>query len=275
MRKIGYHTSVTKGWVRAMEEVKNIGGGSFQFFTRNPRGSRAKAVDHEDLAEFQKLRGDFGPVIAHGAYTMNLASSKEEVRERSVDLIGDDMERLAAFPEDTVYVFHPGSHTGDGVEKGIERIIRGLDAVKEKIPHGKICLETMSGKGSEVGSRLEELQAIIEGVGDDNLGILLDTCHMFSAGYDLSNPEEVLNRIEDTVGLHKVHGLHLNDSMMPFGAKKDRHAPIGGGEIGLDVIANFIGEDVFKDLPMALETPGGVENYEREIETLQSALSSR
>lgn len=275
MRKIGYHTSVTKGWVRAMEEVKNISGDSFQFFTRNPRGSRAKAVDHEDLAEFQKLRDDFGPVIAHGAYTMNLASSKEEVREKSIALIGDDMERLAAFPEDTVYVFHPGSHTGDGVEKGIERIIRGLDAVKEKFPHGKICLETMSGKGSEVGSRLEELQAIIEGVGDDNLGILLDTCHMFSAGYDISNPEEVLSRIEDTVGLRRVHGLHLNDSMMPFGAKKDRHAPIGGGEIGLDVIANFIGEDVFKDLPMALETPGGVENYEREIAALQSALSSR
>lgn len=275
MLRIGYHTSVTKGWVFAMEEVKRFGGNSFQFFTRNPRGSRAKAVDHKDLAEFQKLRGDFGPVIAHGAYTMNLASSKEEVRERSIALIGDDMERLAAFPEDTVYVFHPGSHTGDGIEKGIERIVRGLDIVREKFPHGKICLETMSGKGSEVGSKLEELQAIIEGVGDENLGILLDTCHMFSAGYDLSNPEEVLNQIEDTVGLHRVHGLHLNDSMTPFGAKKDRHAPIGDGEIGLDIIVNFIGQDTFKDLPIALETTGEGADHEREIAALQSALSSR
>lgn len=275
MRKIGYHTSVTKGWVQAMEEVKSFGATTFQFFTRNPRGSKAKELDYEDLASFQKYRGDFGPVIAHGAYTMNPASSKEEVREKSIALLADDMERLAAFPEDTVYVFHPGSHTGDGVEKGIERIVRGLSAVKEKFPHGRICLETMSGKSSEVGSRLEELQAIIEGVGDDNLGILLDTCHMFSAGYDLSKPGDVLNQIEDTVGLHRVHGLHLNDSLMPFGAKKDRHAPIGGGEIGLDSIVNFIGQSIFKDLPMALETPGEGADHEKEIEALQSALSSR
>ncbi|MDD7363486.1 MAG: deoxyribonuclease IV [Peptoniphilus sp.] len=274
MRKIGYHTSVSKGFVAAMGEVSAYGANTFQFFTRNPRGSRAKALDEEDLEAFCAARESFGPLFAHGAYTMNLASSKENVREKSVALIRDDMARLARYPEDTIYVFHPGAHTGDGIATGIDRIISGLDRVKEDFPDRAICLETMSGKGSEVGSRLEELSAIIDALGDEKLGVVLDTCHLFSAGYDLTRPDDVASAIEETVGLKRVRGIHVNDSLTPFAAKKDRHAPLGAGEIGLLTIGDFVGYRAFRGLPLALETPGEGDDHKKEIAALYAHLQS-
>ena len=270
MLKIGYHTSTTAGFVKAMEEVKSYGAETFQFFTRNPRGSKARALDIADMEKFIREKKDFGPVVAHAAYTMNLASSREDVRKKSFETFTSDMELLAKYPEDTVYVFHPGSHTKDGAEVGIQRIIRAMDKAKELFPRRAICLETMSGKGTEIGRRLEEIAEIIDALASEDVGVVLDTCHLFSAGYDLSDPEAFFETFDELIGLEKIKAVHVNDSLAPFGAKKDRHAPVGAGEIGLDVIGQFLYPDPVKRLPMILETPGDGADHEKEIQRLKA-----
>ena len=270
MLTLGYHTSTTAGFVKTMNEVKKYGANTFQFFTRNPRGSKARELDRADMDAFIREKKDFGPVVAHAAYTMNLASSREDVREKSYDIFASDMVLLAQYPEDTVYVFHPGSHTKDGAEVGVERIIRAMDKAKALFPHRAICLETMSGKGTEIGGRLEEIAAIIDAVAAEDVGVVLDTCHLFSAGYDLANPEAFFSTFDEWIGLEKIKAVHVNDSLTPFGAKKDRHAPVGAGEIGLDVLGRFLCASPLKGLPMILETPGEPEDHEKEIQRLNA-----
>ena len=270
MLTLGYHTSTTAGFVRAMNEVKKYGANTFQFFTRNPRGSKARALDRTDMDAFIREKNNFGPVVAHAAYTMNLASSREDVREKSYDIFASDMALLAQYPEDTVYVFHPGSHTKDGAEVGVERIIRAMDKAKALFPHRAICLETMSGKGTEIGGRLEEIAAIIDAVAAENVGVVLDTCHLFSAGYDPANPEAFFDTFDERIGLEKIKAVHVNDSLTPFGAKKDRHAPLGAGEIGLDVLGRFLSSVPLKGLPMTPETPGEPKDHEKEIQRLNA-----
>lgn len=270
MLTLGYHTSTTAGFVKTMNEVKKYGANTFQFFTRNPRGSKARELDRADMDAFIREKKDFGPVVAHAAYTMNLASSREDVREKSYDIFASDMVLLAQYPEDTVYVFHPGSHTKDGAEVGVERIIRAMDKAKALFPHRAICLETMSGKGTEIGGRLEEIAAIIDAVAAEDVGVVLDTCHLFSAGYDLANPEAFFSTFDELIGLEKIKAVHVNDSLTPFGAKKDRHAPVGAGEIGLDVLGRFLSSVPLKGLPMILETPGEPKDHEKEIQRLNA-----
>ena len=270
MLTLGYHTSTTAGFVKTMNEVKKYGANTFQFFTRNPRGSKARELDRTDMEAFIREKNAFGPVVAHAAYTMNLASSREDVRKKSFHIFASDMALLAQYPEDTVYVFHPGSHTKDGAEVGVERIIRAMDKAKALFPHRAVCLETMSGKGTKIGGRPEELAAIIDAVAAEDVGVVLDTCHLFSAGYDLSNPEAFFDSFDERIGLEKIKAVHVNDSLTPFGAKKDRHAPVGAGEIGLDVIGRFLYADPIKNLPMILETPGDPEDHEKEIQRLQT-----
>ena len=268
MLTLGYHTSTTAGFVKTMNEVKKYGANTFQFFTRNPRGSKARELDVADMEAFIREKKDFGPIVAHAAYTMNLASSREDVREKSYDIFASDMALLARYPEDTVYVFHPGSHTKDGAEVGVERIIRAMDRAKELFPQRAICLETMSGKGTEIGGKLEEIAAIIDAVAAEDVGVVLDTCHLFSAGYDLADPDAFFHTFDKLIGLEKIRAVHVNDSLTPFGAKKDRHAPVGAGEIGLDVLGRFLSSAPLKGLPMILETPGEPEDHEGEMAQL-------
>ena len=270
MLTLGYHTSTTAGFVNTMNEVKKYGANTFQFFTRNPRGSKARELDVADMEAFIREKKDFGPVVAHAAYTMNLASSREDVREKSFDIFASDMVLLAQYPKDTVYVFHPGSHTKDGAEVGMERIVRAMDRAKALFPRRAICLETMSGKGTEIGGRLEEIAAIIDAVAAEDVGVVLDTCHLFSAGYDLANPEAFFSTFDELIGLEKIKAVHVNDSLTPFGAKKDRHAPVGAGEIGLDVLGRFLYAAPLRGLPMILETPGEPEDHEKEIQRLNA-----
>ena len=270
MLTLGYHTSTTAGFVKTMNEVKKYGANTFQFFTRNPRGSKARELDRTDMEAFIRKKNAFGPVVAHAAYTMNLASNREDVRKKSFDIFASDMALLAQYPEDTVYVFHPGSHTKDGVEVGVERIIRVMDRAKELFPRRAVCLETMSGKGTEIGGRLEELAAIIDAVAAEDVGVVLDTCHLFSAGYDLADPEALFDTFDKLIGLKKIKAVHVNDSLTPFGAKKDRHAPVGAGEIGLDVLGRFLYAAPLKGLPMILETPGEPKDHEKEIQRLNA-----
>ena len=274
MLTLGYHTSTTAGFVKTMNEVKKYGANTFQFFTRNPRGSKARELDVADMEAFIREKKDFGPVVAHAAYTMNLASSREDVREKSYDIFASDMALLAQYPEDTVYVFHPGSHTKDGAEVGVERIVRAMDRAKALFPHRAICLETMSGKGTEIGGRLEEIAAIIDAVAAEDVSVVLDTCHLFSAGYDLSNLDGFFDTFDELIGLEKIRAVHVNDSLTPFGAKKDRHAPVGAGEIGLDVLGRFLSSAPLKGLPMILETPGEPEDHEGEMAQLLNFCQS-
>ena len=270
MLTLGYHTSTTAGFVKTMNEVKKYGANTFQFFTRNPRGSKARELDRADMEAFIREKNAFGPVVAHAAYTMNLASSREDVRKKSFHIFASDMALLARYPEDTVYVFHPGSHTKDGAEVGVERIVRAMDRAKELFPRRAICLETMSGKGTEIGGRLEEIAAIIDAVVAEDVGVVLDTCHLFSAGYDLADPDAFLSTFDERIGLEKIKAVHVNDSLTPFGAKKDRHAPVGAGEIGLDVLGRFLSSAPLKGLPMILETPGEPKDHEKEIQRLNA-----
>ena len=274
MLTLGYHTSTTAGFVNTMNEVKKYGANTFQFFTRNPRGSKARELDVADMEAFIREKKDFGPIVAHAAYTMNLASSREDVREKSYDIFASDMALLAQYPEDTVYVFHPGSHTKDGAEVGVERIVRAMDRAKELFPRRAICLETMSGKGTEIGGLLEEIAAIIDAVAAEDVGVVLDTCHLFSAGYDLTDPEAFFSTFDELIGLENIKAVHVNDSLTPFGAKKDRHAPVGAGEIGLDVLGRFLSSAPLKGLPMILETPGEPRDHEGEMAQLVNFCQS-
>lgn len=278
MLVIGPHISIAKGYGKAAEVAVQIGANTFQFFSRNPRGGNAKAFDEKDIAKFQKIRQEynFGPLLAHAPYTMNLAAAKDDVYEFGKKVIKEDIERMDYLGIEYM-CFHPGSHVGSGEEVGIEKIANALnEAIKgdEKIT---ILLETMSGKGSEIGFKFEQIKQIIDKVNyNEKLGVCLDTCHIFSAGYDIVNElDKVLDEFDSIIGLEKLKAVHLNDSMMPFGDKKDRHEVIGEGKIGLDAIMDFMTNPRLSHLPFFLETPLEDEGHKREIKMIKDILESK
>lgn len=272
MLNIGCHLSISKGFYNAALDAVSIGANTFQFFTRNPRGGKAKEIDMEDINKLKELMIEhkFVPLFAHGAYTMNLASDKEETREFANMILRDDLERLKLIPN-TYYVFHPGSHVGQGSEKGIEFIVNALNEAIDEDNETIVLLEGMSGKGTEIGRNMEELKAIIDGVkSNKNLGICIDSCHLYSAGYDIvNNLDGVLEEIDKIIGIDRLKAVHLNDSKVEFGSNKDRHEVIGEGTIGIDAIINIINHPLLRNLPFNLETPNELDGYKKEIEMLR------
>lgn len=278
MLVIGPHISIAKGFKKAAETAVEIGANTFQFFSRNPRGGNAKVYDEKDIVGFEKIRreSNFGPLLAHAPYTMNLGGNKNEVYEFARRVIKEDIERMDNLGIEYL-CFHPGSHVGGGVDFGIDRIIDGLNEGITGSENITVLLETMSGKGTEIGRSFEELKRIIDNVQyKERVGVCLDTCHIFSAGYDIvNNLDGVLEEFDKTIGIDKLKTIHLNDSMMPFGSNKDRHAAIGEGEIGLEAILNFMTNPVIKDLPFFLETPFDDQGHKEEIKMIKKALNDR
>lgn len=274
---IGCHLSISQGFKKAGEVTVGIGANTFQFFTRNPRGGNAKELNIEDIKGLKKVmdENNFGPLLAHAPYTLNMASHKEDTWNFAKMAFKDDLQRLETIPC-SLYNFHPGSHTGKGVEYGIERISSVLNEIITGNESTSILLEGMSGKGTEIGSTFEELRSIIDKVKHKELmGVCLDTCHLYSAGYDIANNlDGVLEEFDKIVGIDRLKAIHLNDSMNEFGSKKDRHAGIGEGTIGLDALINVIKHPQLKHLPFFLETPYEPEGHKREIETIKEILKN-
>ena len=271
MLYVGCHLSASGGNVAMIETARKIGANTFAFFTRNPRGSKAKAEDPVDCAKAVELLKEynFGKLVAHGAYTMNLCTADGDARGFAKDILCDDLRRMAALPGN-FYNFHPGSHVGQGLETGIGYI---CDALKEAMTPDypvTVLLEGMAGKGSEIGGKFEELRAIIDGVGKDNIGVCLDTCHMYDAGYDIVNDlDGVLAEFDRVVGLEKLCALHLNDSKNPFASHKDRHECLGTGHLGLETFCRIVNHPLLKGKPMILETPNEQPGYQNEIAILR------
>lgn len=268
----GCHLSASAGYAAMVETAVSIGADTFAFFTRNPRGSRARQEDAEDARLAMELlrQGDFGPLVAHGAYTMNLCTADGEARAFAADVLADDLRRMAALPGN-FYNFHPGSHTGRGVEQGIEEISAALRRAMEPGYPVTVLLETMAGKGSEIGRSFQELKAIIDAVGLDRLGVCLDTCHVYDAGYDIVHDlDGVLAEFDRVIGLRRLRALHLNDSKNPMGSRKDRHECIGRGSLGLETFDRIVNHPALRDKPMILETPNELPGYRAEIALLRS-----
>lgn len=270
---IGCHLSFAKGYARMAKDAAFIGANTFQFFTRNPRGGRAKAIDPDDVAAFQALAEAHGITrfLAHAPYTMNPAAAKPETREFALQTLADDLMRMERTPHQ-LYNMHPGCHVGQGVSEGIRKIADALNATLAPQQTTTLLLETMAGKGTEVGGRFEELAAIIERVElPDHVGVCLDTCHVWDAGYDIANDlDGVLEHFDRTLGLHRLRAIHLNDSKNPLGSRKDRHEVIGGGFIGAEAFARIINHPALRDLPFILETPhDALDGWAREIALLK------
>ncbi len=259
------------------QTAESIGANVFQFFTRNPRGGAAKPIDPDDAARFNAFAAEkgIGPVLAHAPYTLNAAGSEARVREFAEETMFDDLKRLEYTPG-ALYNFHPGSHVGQGAEKGIELIAGMLNRIAARfaaVPSTTVLLETMAGKGSEVGRSFEELKAIID-LSEFPLGVCLDTCHVWDGGYDIiGDLDGVLRRFDSVIGLERLKAVHLNDSMNDFAAHKDRHEKIGKGRIGLDAITAVINHPALRDLPFYLETPCDLQGYKEEIALLKSLRS--
>ncbi|CEI74048.1 MULTISPECIES: deoxyribonuclease IV [Romboutsia] len=275
---IGPHISIAKGYAKAAKTAVEIGANTFQFFSRNPRGGNAREFDTKDIANFQEIRkeNNFGPLLAHAPYTMNLAAAKDDVYEFGRKVIKEDIERMDSLGIEYI-CFHPGSHVGGGIDAGINKIIAALNEALTGNENITVLLETMSGKGTEIGFEFEQIKRIIDGVEhNEKLGVCLDTCHIFSAGYDIvNNLDEVLNQFDEIIGLDRLKTIHLNDSMMGFGEKKDRHSVIGEGKIGLDAIINFMTHPKIKDLPFFLETPLEDEGHKKEIKMLRDIIETK
>lgn len=272
MLTIGCHLSSTKGNLAMVRTAESIDATTFAFFTRNPRGSKAKPMDESDCREaMEELKEkDFGKLVAHGSYTMNLCTADPEARAFAASVLKEDLERMAALP-DQYYNFHPGSHVGQGTETGIAQISEALRSALEPGYPVTVLLETMAGKGSEVGGRFEELRAILDAVGSPNVGVCLDTCHVWDGGYDIVNDlDGVLGEFDRVVGLDRLKALHLNDSKNPLGARKDRHECIGKGHIGLEAFDRIVNHPLLRDKPMILETPNELPGYAGEIQLLRS-----
>ena len=271
MLYLGCHLSSTGGNVAMVETARKIGANTFAFFTRNPRGSKAKPEDPADCAKAVQLlkEYEFGTLVAHGAYTMNLCTADEDARAFACDVLCDDLRRMAALPGN-FYNFHPGSHVGQGVETGIGYICDALKKAMEPDYPVTVLLEGMAGKGSEIGSKFQELKDIIDGVGKDNIGVCLDTCHMYDAGYDIVNDlDGVLAEFDRIVGLDKLKALHLNDSKNPYASHKDRHECLGQGSLGLETFRRIVNHPLLKEKPMILETPNELPGYRAEIAALR------
>lgn len=274
MAFFGCHLSASAGYTSMVETAQSIGADTFAFFTRNPRGSKAKKEDPVDAARAVEALGrwNFGPLVAHGAYTMNLCTGDPEGRAFAAEVLEDDLRRMAALPEN-FYNFHPGSHVGQGVEAAVDYISRALKSALRHDYPVTVLLETMAGKGSEVGGNFTELKAIIDAVGSDSLGVCLDTCHVYDGGYDIVNDlDAVLKEFDRVIGLNRLKALHLNDSKYPFASHKDRHACLGQGSIGMETFEAIVNHPLLRDKPMILETPNELPGYAREIHILRDRI---
>ena len=273
MLNIGCHLSASKGYLNMGKEALSINANTFQFFTRNPRGSKAKELDLKDIEEYKKLaeENNFATILAHAPYILNPCSSNEQNRILAFELMQDDLKRLEYIPNQ-MYNFHPGSHTGQGVEVGINQISEMLNKLLTEEQTTTVLLETMAGKGSEVGSKFEELRAIIDKVDlKEKMGVCLDTCHVNDAGYDVvNNLDGVLEEFDKVIGIKYLKAIHLNDSKNPFASHKDRHECIGEGHIGIEAFERIINHPQLKHLPFYLETPNELEGYKKEIEILRN-----
>ena len=285
MLTIGCHLSTTKGYRAMGETALSIGANTFAFFTRNPRGGKAKDLDMDDVAALRELKAqnDFGPLVAHAPYTYNPCSAKERAREFALEAMAEDLRRMEALPGN-YYNFHPGAHVGQGSDAGIQMIVDTLCQVMFEGQQTTVLLETMAGKGTEVGRSFEELALIIEGVADKRpelsakLGVCLDTCHVNDAGYDIVHDlDGVLDEFDRVVGIERLRAVHINDSKNPCGAHKDRHECIGKGYLGseefgggMQVMQNIVSNGRLRALPFILETPNELAGYAAEIKLLRS-----
>ena len=275
MGYFGCHLSATNGNAAMVKTALSIGANTFAFFTRNPRGSKAKKEDPADCAKAVALleEYDFGPLVAHGAYTMNLCTAGQDARAFAAEVLADDLRRMAALPGN-FYNFHPGSHVGQGVEAGIDYISQALKQAMAPGYPVTVLLETMAGKGSEIGGRFEELKAILDAVGREDLGVCLDTCHVYDGGYDIVNDlDGVLAEFDRIIGLDRLKALHINDSKNPFASHKDRHECLGQGSLGLDTFKAIVNHPLLKAKPMILETPNELPGYQQEIALLRQMAS--
>ena len=273
MLNICCHLSVSKGFLAMAKEAVSIDANTFQFFTRNPRGSKAKDIDESDINKFLEFAKEhnFVKVLAHAPYTLNPCSKDEKTREFALETMADDLRRMEYIPGN-MYNFHPGSHTGQGSEEGIKQIAFALNSILTEDIHTTVLLETMAGTGTEVGRNFNEIRDIIDSVKlNEKLGVCLDTCHVHDGGYDIVNDiDGVLDEFDKIIGLERLCAIHLNDSMNVCGSHKDRHQKIGEGEIGLEAIEKIINNPRLKGIPFYLETPNDIEGYKREIALLKS-----
>lgn len=272
MLHIGCHLSSSKGFLAMGKEAVKLDADTFQYFTRNPRGSKAKAIDPQDVERYREFIAEhhFAPVVAHAPYTLNACSAEERTREFARMTMADDLQRMEYTPGG-LYNFHPGSHVGQGAETGVEQIAAQLNEILWPEMTTTVLLETMAGKGTEVGRSFEELRAILDRVElSEKMGVCLDTCHVHDAGYDIVNHlDEVLTEFDRVIGLSRLKAIHLNDSMNPLGSRKDRHQKIGEGAIGLDAFARIINHPALRELPFVLETPNDNAGYAAEIRVLR------
>lgn len=276
MITIGCHLSSARGFTAMGKTALELGTNTFAFFTRNPRGGKAKAIDPEDASELRRIKEEhgFGTLVAHAPYTLNPCSNKEHARQFAYECMADDLVRMEAVPG-SYYNFHPGSHVGQGAEAGIDMISELLNRVLEPSQTTIVLLETMAGKGTEVGRTFDELAQIMQKVDLTNhLGVCLDTCHVSDAGYDIvNNLEGVLEELDQAIGIDKLKAIHLNDSKNPCGSHKDRHEKIGQGFLGIDTFERIVNHPVLSQLPMILETPNELPGYAEEIKMLKSLLA--
>ncbi len=274
MLNIGCHLSASKGFENMGLQALKINANTFQFFTRNPRGGKAKEIDEVDVNKLLNImkENSFAKILAHAPYTLNLCSADEGIREFAKNTMADDLKRMEYLPGN-MYNFHPGSHVGQGIDTGIKYIVTALNEILYKEQSTTVLLETMAGKGSEIGSKFEELKCIIDEVDlNEKLGVCLDTCHVYDAGYDIVNDlDGVLNEFDKIIGLDRLKAIHINDSMNPFTSHKDRHQKIGEGYIGIQAFEKIINHPKLRNLPFYLETPHeDISGYGKEIELLRS-----
>ena len=273
MLTIGSHLSISKGYAAMGRDALKIGANTLQFFSRNPRGTKARAIEEKDIAAFRQIcqEHDFGTLLCHAPYILNACSADPGLRDLARDTMADDLKRMEYLPGN-LYNFHPGSHVKQGTEAGITMISEMLNSILTPEQHTTVLLETMAGKGSEVGGKFEELAAIIERVElKDKVGVCLDTCHVHDGGYDIVHHlDEVLEEFDQIIGLEKLKAIHLNDSKNPCGSHKDRHEKIGQGCIGLDALVRVINHPLLCHLPFYLETPNELPGYAQEIRLLRS-----
>lgn len=272
MFRIGCHLSSSKGYMAMGKQALEIGANTFQYFTRNPRGGAAKPLDMQDVSDYLEFAkaNDISRILAHAPYTINACAADESIREFARNTMADDLKRLSHLPG-SMYNFHPGSHVKQGEEKGIELIVDTLNTIMTEDQTTLILLETMAGKGTEIGRSFEELKQILDRVNyPEHMGVCLDTCHVYDAGYDIvNNLEQVLQEFDRIIGLDKLHAIHLNDSKNPFESHKDRHEKIGEGSISLEAMERIINHPSLEKLPFFLETPNEIEGYAKEIALLK------
>lgn len=268
MLNIGCHLSVSKGYEAMGRDALKIGANTFQFFTRNPRGSKAKEIDINDIEKLKILmkKNNFAKILGHAPYTLNICSAEERTREFALEVLEDDLKRMEYLPNN-LYNFHPGSHVKQGVDIGIKYIADGLNKILYPEQTTIVLLETMSGKGTEIGKTFEELKLIIDNINlKDKIGVCLDTCHVYDGEYDIVNDlDGVLYEFNKIIGIDKLHAIHLNDSKNAMGSHKDRHETIGNGQIGIDAFSRIINHPKLKNLPFFLETPNDLEGHGKEI----------